>query len=346
MSVIAVAPGSYVTHRSTAPTIPAAAITNGFAPSFDTAAGNRDTNFVSSAHNCVRGDNDVVVDLRTGYSDIWIHFELSISGTQSDNQVTIGTYDASGNLQLAMTSNGTAQNADFDRSTNGTTTTGTAFSGPAVTIAATTRYRFDIHFKIAASGGVVEAYVNEVLAGSVFTGDTSTNGAQNMRYVTFRAGGTSTRRYSQIIVADENTRGWKVQEAFVATGSQNFSGWTGDFSNVDDVTFSVSKFDSAFTNTVGNTVSYVTNDCTASAAAMTVRAVVACGRAYLSPDAAPTGIAPGLSIGGTFYEGATVSLTNAMGDVPFQNIWHANPSNGSGWTQADVNALQVGARAK
>lgn len=289
------------------------------------------------------GVTEPIMDLGAEYSEFWLHFELDYSNMSvTANAPIIDTYDASGNLQIGVVETGTSWVADVRKSTNGTTY-GTTLSGGTFTISTVTRVTWDIHYKIHASAGEVHVYLDGVLV-YTFIGDTSTNGSNAIRYVKFTGGRSIVKYLSQGVAATEQTVGWVVSNLAPATGTQDFSAWTGDYSVIDE--HNHTGVDSAYANTSDATSSYVIDDLDVSLSGMVVKAVVACARCLPTTGATTPNIDVGLSISSTFYTGGTSTLSATGGEVPVQNVFDTNPATASAFTQTEVNNLQLALRAK
>jgi len=282
------------------------------------------------------------IDLGAEYSEFWLHFSFDYNLTVVTAGLSlIDTYDASGNLQIGIVENATGPIDDVRKSTNGTTY-GTTFAGTLTTSSAT-RVTWDIHYKIHASLGEIHIYQDGTLA-YTFTGDTSTNGSNAIRYVRFTGGRATTKYVSEIVAATESTVGWKVSNLAPITGTQDFSAWTGDYSYIDE--YNYQEDGSVFANTADATSSFAIDDLDASLAGMVVKAVVACARVLSTPGATTPNIDVGLSISSTFYSGGTTTLDPLDGATRVVNIFETNPATATAFTQSDVNGLQLALRAK
>jgi hypothetical protein len=326
-------------------------ISTGPFPSFGTVSGGtRYNNNLLRGYASLENTNyEAIIDLGTNVDDVWLHFDM-----QGDNNSTIlntifvAFYGSSKNLLHGIVGSVTSATGQFNLrpSTDGSTFA-TAYSGTTFSAAYSTLNIVDVHLKIASSGGLFEVYHAGTLVSS-FSGDTTANGSNLIRFIRLGSGTSNgLKRPSGIIVASESTIGWKAQELYPITGTQDHSGWTGDFSVLDDYGWSVTKSDSAFANSNNATSSYVTSDTHASVSTLVPAALVVSARAFNTVDSSVTGLELGVSIGGTYYgSGVTDTLTPEDGDTPLQHIFTANPSNSSAWTHADFDALQLAIRAK
>lgn len=287
-----------------------------------------------------------ILDLLANYSEFWLHFEVYAVGNLSANGGTgLSFYSAAGELQYAFMGTATGGQMHFYKSTNNTTFNTRMGTGDVI-FAPSARHVVDVQVKNAASGGIFNVFLNGTLTAS-FSGDTSTNGANAVRYIRFRTPTiNNTWQISQVVAADMPTVGWKVQELWPVTGTQTFNQWTGTFSDCDDFGLNFAKADSIYANTNGFTESFVVNDVPAGASNMFVAAVAISARAVTAVGSAVQTFTPGVEVGGVFYEGGDYVITPTDGEQIIQTIFHQNPATASGWTQSNVNAMQIGVRAK
>lgn len=315
---------------------------------FDTGGGGTefDSSYARGTIIASNNSEEPILDLRADYSEFWLHFEVYTVGNISGNGiVALSMYSAAGEMQYALLGTSTGGQYQFFRST-GNVSFNTQIGSGSVTLAVSTRHIIDIHVKNHSSSGVFDVYVNGSLLSS-FSGDTSTNGANAVRYIRFRtASGNNDWQLSQVVAADVPTIGWKVQELPPLTGTQHFNQWTGTFSDCDDFILNYAKADSIYSNVNGDTESFVVADVPAAAASMFVVAVALSARVLSTPGSSVNTFTPGLSISSTFYEGGDFASAPDDGETIVQSIWHTNPATSSGWTQSDVNAMQIGVRAK
>lgn len=342
MTVLAVA----TDHTNALWNIPGfAAASTGTYPQYTTTSSFFDSAFVRCAFVADNPDGCPIIDLGSNQTDFWLHFDFYI-GT---NAVTAGTamlefWSESQTLQLGLVENATGIVYDFRKSTNGSSFAA-ALAG-TFTVTALALKTVDIHVKIHGSTGEITAYVDGVSA-YTYTGDTSTNGDNAVRYIIFRGGRTGTTRYvSQMIAADVSTVGWKAQSIAPITGAQDFSGWTGTYAEIDDVTSS--GVDSVYTDTVDATVSFPIGDVAsaASSAGMVIQAVQVTGKFLAETGASAENVDLGFSLSGVFWGSGTKSVGAQNGEVLAQHIFQNNPSNGSGWDYTTLNAAQVALKAK
>lgn len=310
-----------------------------------TSASHYNTNLLRAYAATLATDSELVIDLGTSLSDLWVHFDYyeNTAGTTSGTAMAT-FFDASGDLLHGVVGTGSASQYNLQYSTNGTSFAAT-YASTTHTITATTRVDVDIHLKIHGTTGIFEVYRAGVQV-AIFSGDTLANSDNTVRFIRLRApSSTFSRSFSGIVVADVSTVGWRVQELAPAAGTQDYSDWTGTYTEIDDAVYVVAKGDSIYSNVVGDEETYPLPDVHASVNTMVPQAVVVCARAMATPDATPQNIELGLSVGGVFYSSGSKTVGHLQGERRIQHIWSTNPSTSSAWSISDVNALQAGFRA-
>lgn len=321
------------------------------APEFDTTNGGTgtsneyDNTYVRGSIHGVNTKTQPILDLGANYSEFWLHYEVYNQGTVNSARPSVEFLSAAFQRQYTLLGVSGGATYHFYRST-ANVSYDTRIGTGQITYTSSRKYAMDIHVKNHGSTGIFDVYVDGVLVSS-FSGNTSTNGDSAVRYIRFRsATNNNTLQFSQVVAATVPTVGWKVQELPPLTGTQEFTGWTGTFSDCDDAGYTAAKADSIFANADSTTESFVVADVVAAASSMIVQAVAVSARVLATPDTAVETFVPGLSISSTFYEGGDYSVDPLDGEKVIQKIWDAHPNTGSGWTQSDVNALQIGVRAK
>jgi hypothetical protein len=290
----------------------------------------------------LKGEGDPYVELSADASELWLHFEQKTQSYPGGPDTTVLKFMGNdGSYQIAAIRFGNAMG--FYKSTDGVSLV-PIVSGMPITLSTTDRMIIDVHVKIAASGGFVKVYINETLVHTEGPTNTSTNGPQSIRYINLSSPGAASF-YSQIIVADQSTIGWRLAEIHPVVGSQNFSGWTGDYSALDDFTYSSTKTDFLSVNTNNAVSSFETSDVHSSLSVMTIEAVVFCARALAETGSAVDNIQLGPSIGGTFYPSGTLTIGEGNGEVIVKAIFSNNPATSSPWNFTAINNMQIGVKA-
>lgn len=202
------------------------------------------------------------------------------------------------------------------------------------------RHVFDIHV-LAAVEGVCEVFADGTRIANI-TGDFSAAaGMSNIRGYAAAGNNNSATRFSQFIVADEKTIGWKLAvNAPTAAGSN--SEWAGTFSDVNEPGINEANF------IAGSTADAVMTFARAARAVpegFKVRELAVVAHARIGDGTGPQGVQPVIRIGGANYAGPAFQLTT--GFKPQIGHFTTNPATGQPWTIADAGAAttQFGVKA-
>lgn len=260
-----------------------------------------------------------------GRSDIWIHFELNIGLSQA-GKTPIVVKNSIGVTVFSIDSNGTLSVG------------GTVLS--SINLWSTTgRFTYDIHLR-GGIGGVIEIYCDSQI---MFTQSGTYNTIADMDTVTFSPVGddsTSTTNsiWSQIIIADEITVGWKLATLVIesAGSSTQFLGTVSDINEIvlDDNTFiSANSADLINTWNVSDLDPIYTN----------IKAVVIAALSKYT-GTGPKNMDAVVRINTVNYYTPFPALT--VGYAPGSVILPIDPSTGSSWTRAKVNTIEYGLKSK
>lgn len=203
--------------------------------------------------------------------------------------------------------------------------------GSTFTLTVNTRTDIDIKLKLGASGEA--AFF--VTGGSRASGTADLSGLTNidkMRAIS----AYNPPRYSEVIVADESTIGWR---AFCDEGTGNGSNtaWTGDYQDTDEITFS--DVDRIYTANA-NDIETFTHARTLTG--FDIIAVAVCARAKRGTTG-PQNLKHVLRIGGTNYVSATTRALSE-GYAPYVYVWNTNPATSAAWLAAAA-AAEFGVKA-
>lgn len=202
--------------------------------------------------------------------------------------------------------------------------------------------KLDFHWKIADTDGVFELFIDEVLAAS-FTGDTLNAGFTQIDRVrllnTSHSQNSSLYNvyFSETIVADVSTIGWHLK-TLAPTGVGNSTTWTGTFDDVDDITFNDDTFISS--GTAEEVELFTIEDL---GAAFQVEAVVVAARSRTAVTG-PQNLQMAIRTGGSNFFSSNVPV--GTGFAGEQAVWDLNPDTGLPWTNAEVDALEIGVKSK
>lgn len=310
---------------------------SGQAYGHETTSGRYDSNLSRGAMLVTNGSTEIYLPFGTSLSSAWIHMRIYQESLTSGTYITLrnaaGTEteyristDASGFWTVAR-----YKTASF---TDLATTSSAA-------ITANTLQDIDIFYTRHVSTGVFQVYVNGVSVMN-FSGDTDTESAVAM--IRFEGLTTNTREMniSQVIVADENTIGWKLA-TLSPDGNGAQTAWTNDYTAVDE--FSYNSADFIETNSTSQTETYTCSNINATYSTYNVKAVAVAMRASNDSGSAVNDLQAVVRVSGTDYTSSNLSFTKDGTEQSKQNVWNTNPATSAAWTQSEVNALEVGVKS-
>jgi hypothetical protein len=290
--------------------------------------------------------NKIYLTSPVGLTTLWIHFSIKTAATNAAEQgstpingIPSIIFYHNGQQQYRMgRGNASATNWYFQKTlNNGSTWTQV---GTFAVIPFATLMEIDIKIVISATVGEYFIYKDGVLMTS-FSGDTScTNNLISL--ITLGSGvsvlSTNNNIYSQIILADENTVGWKLQTLKISAGSD--ANFLGDFSRVNLSSYKGASDKSVSTDIPNARISFDTNNTVVNS--LVVDSVWVAGRHIKVGASSVNNSQLLLKVGGIDYVDATLISAKVGKEEVIKQKWTANPSNSSGWTKADVDALQIG----
>ena len=190
------------------------------------------------------------------------------------------------------------------------------------------------------ASGTVNLYLDNNLL-VTYTGDISISGVTDLDCAALHcsywyggAGPASTITFSQIIIADEDTRTFTL-----ATNYPNAAGdtldWTGAYTTVDEEV--INDSDVAYTDTNDQYALY--NLSATPAGSFTVKACKIAARATRTAGSTPTSLKLGVKSGSTTDVDAGQSLTT--GWATYERLMTVNPVTSSAFTTSEIDSLQV-----
>ena len=143
--------------------------------------------------------------------------------------------------------------------------------------------------------------------------------------------------YTQVIVADEPTIGWRLKTA-PATGAGATTDWTGTYAEIDEAVVSDVDFINSAT---ANQVELFTHSATIPTG-YTVRGVVVTARAKKGLSG-PANIQLALRSSGTTYFSSSQAL--GLGYGAHVGIWETDPATAADFTSSAIASLQFGVKS-
>lgn len=309
-----------------------------------------DANYAKNCANANGYSTEYLVN-DIGYEvtdEVWLHCELRMNGPDGveddgDGSSMITFYDTNKvpQYRIGLTAAASTSTFAFQRSTDGGTNWTTM--GSTFTLSQNILYIIDLQVKIHASTGEAKVYKDGTLTID-FTGDT-TSQDNAVRYVDLRSAGDF-KYWSQVIVADEYTVGWKVNYLEPTTNG-GATGWSGGVTDLTTGIYTGISNKGLHTDTNDTVSTFVLDDIYTGASTLVVDSVFVAARGSMSSGTSVSDLKAVVRIGGTNYD-STDSLSRIINDgSEYSDIvkFGTNPSNGSGWTQADVNGIEAGVRA-
>jgi hypothetical protein len=124
------------------------------------------------------------------------------------------------------------------------------------------------------------------------------------------------------------------------TGNGAYTAWTGDFQDVDEVSADDATTLISTPSVATTRESYTHGGITPGG--LSIQKVILHYRARKLSGSGDTDVRPFLRIGSTDYEGSTQELSSSW--VNYERTWSTNPATGGAWTEAAIDALELGIR--
>lgn len=296
-----------------------------------------DTNFARCSITCNASTNYAEGTPSASATDYWIHFDMA-STQLSDGTSTIrlSLYDSSGNERIRFKyGDGSTHLIGLDYWNGSAFVSAGTFSLDMGMLVQT----FDIRVVCNSGSGSIDVYV----AGSNrLSASVSTSSITNLKKFRFFGGTASTlplnTRFSQVIVADEPTVGWRLVTRY-ANGAGATNDWTGGYTEIDETVY----FDADFINSAtANQVELFTN----TGQGMTgysVRSVAVSARAKRG-STGPQNIRMALRSAGTTYFSAS-DIALGLGYAPVQTVWETDPATAADFLTSAISTLQFGVKS-
>lgn len=309
-----------------------------------TTAGRFDSNFSRGAIEVADGSHYAQADF-TAETDGWLHFLAyftDLNNIEHDNQIFQLRDSSTGQVVLQLDGDNGAWDMEY---WNGSSFTEVSIAGGASGggFPIGELVRFDVQWTIHNSTGVFRIYMNESLIVE-FTGDTLQTGFTTIDQLRLSSGSTRVSAdqtyFSEVIVADEDTRGWRLATLGVTADGTN-TAWTGDYTDIDEI--DLDDADDITSDTADQVHGFAVDNVPAEAAGYSVEAVVVGMRANRAASG-PQNLQAHVRSGGTDYFSSNVG-TLGLGLLPFQAVFATDPGTASAWAQSGVNAAEVGVKS-
>lgn len=223
-----------------------------------------------------------------------------------------------------------------------TTTIATGSAGLSVNVT----YLIEIHFKVADSGGRVEAKIDGI-QDIDFTGDTKVDA--NTQFDKVRLGNgpvaayTTYAYFDNFIMDDAAWIGDTKIQAIVPTAAGNSTGWTpsagSNYACVDEKPASDVDYVSINANDVSDT--FTTGDMTGTIDS--IKCVQIQSRTRTEGAPTPTNLKLVARSSAVDYLSATNTVPAA--EKALCNLWETNPATSTAWTETTVNGVEIGIKS-
>lgn len=276
--------------------------------------------FVRSATCVFRGPHAAPAS-----TTVWYHFNLRpiFSYGNAEDGLLVSMYDVNGKLVASVRA---ADGRPAARANGDTMVEG----APAASVISAALISYDLKVEVTPSTITTEVYIAGTLASTASAANTS-GGKGVPRFFTFDGDDGMDMYFSEWIAADTDTRGMMLHR-IKPNGVGNYSAWTGGHTLLSDEDIGTAATSDTAAQRVSSTIA-------AYAGGDAVAAVVATIRASIG-GSGPTGIKQFLRIGAADYDGGLHSPDQPPDQ--FIQQWDVDPSDSEAWTQAKVNACQLG----
>lgn len=260
----------------------------------------------------------------------WTHFE-HWHGASVVNSWFIRLYNSAGTVvfQIIYSAVNTLQAQYWN---------GSAFVniGPTAPIIANNKYTFDLKVVCGAAGGF-ELWANGttlILSGSASMAAVDNVVRRRWSPPTNNTTSTNNLFISQVIVSEQCTIGHRYYSK-APTGNGANTGWTGDYTAVDEVVLSNADF---IEGTVENSVETFTGPAVTIPSGV-VKAVVVSGQLKNSAGGPQNAQAALRKAGVNYFSANIAGVSTVYG--PAQAIFHNDPGTGVGWALSDAVAASL-----
>lgn len=269
-------------------------------------------------------------------TNIWIHFDIAtdpIASSTSANRFI--WYDSSGNERIKI------NYADTTTQLVVQYWNGASFTSlTAITVGIDgVRQTIDMNVVCNSASGSINVYIagtNRLNSGTIDL-STTTDLKKFRFYGATISSLTTDTWFSQVIVADESTIGWRLA-TFYPSGAGATSSWTGAYTDIDETSYNDADFINSATANQVSTFAQTGPAMTG----YTVKAVIVAARAKRG-SSGPANLQLALRSAGTDYFSASHAL--GLGYTAEQNVWETNPATGAAWVNTAISAIQPGVKS-
>jgi hypothetical protein len=275
-------------------------------------------------------------------TDVWLHMDFIWTTTNSNGGarwITLVNSSGTEVFKIGFTDTSGTIQAYYWNGSSWVAKTGTN------TMTINTLYTVDLHLICGVSGsyelwvGPYNGTQAKLLEGTGLHASVD-NVIKARGYNTTNFGGACSG-YSQFVIADESTLGWKVDCSPATGNSAVNTGWTGSYTDIDEIPTVNTDFISAATDGLVETFTRAAKTLTG----RSIKALVVAARAK-NDGSSPANIEAALRVGGVNYFSAPLpGLIATYG--PVQGIFEDDPSTAAPWDPATAGsaATEFGLRS-
>ena len=196
---------------------------------------------------------------------------------------------------------------------------------------------YDLHIENYGVSGAIHFYVNGSLL-LTYSGDITVGSTTEFNRIRLdQTNGTWGSMYSELIVADENTRLMSLK-TLVPNGAGDASQWDGTYANVDE--YSINDADTVYTDVVEEDMQFALTGMPAGN--FICKGVKIAARA--TDGIGGIGMQMGIKTNGVVHLGDTITLGGAWDN--YEAFFNQNPETENRFTPAEIEALQLAFRSK
>lgn len=213
--------------------------------------------------------------------------------------------------------------------------TDTVLATSSTAVATSSLNKIDVFVNYAVAGSF-QLYVGGILVLS-YSGDVTTNSATTLDNFALGHMGANNNQHdmywSEVAVADVDTRGIDGIVTLVPTGAGNSSGWTGAYTDVDETTLSADAMTSATANQLSQ---FTVTQQGALSGTVSIGAVCVSARTHKG-STGPQNLQLNVRTGGADFQSSTVALGGDFKAA--QGIFTTNPNTGAAWAASEITAV-------
>lgn len=294
-----------------------------------------------SAGGAIARGRGAKIVLPTALAEGWINYRVHL-GSNVSAGVTLAAFTAD-DVSTLFDLNYTSAAFGLRGATSDTVRTAISPTGGQVS---GTTYFWSIHWKAVSGGMLLELFRDGILISTATISNAYLNGKSVgiIRIGGAALGGSANANagygysYSEIVVSDEDCRGWRV-----ATLAPNAAGalsqWSGSYADIDEILPDDADFISSATADQVQLVGM--SNLSIAAQNMDVKAVCLASRGRKG-STGPQNLQAALRSGGTNYFSANLpNLATSFGPIG-RNIWQQNPNTSADFTVSEVQGIELG----